>query len=225
MDNLLNPNLIHYSFNQIVINLIAAAFLGTITAFFYKRTHQGVSYSQSFVNSLVLIAIITSTAIMVIGNSLTRAFGLIGAFSVIRFRTAVKDTRDVAFLFFSLVEGLAAGTGNYQIALIALVVFLLTVIILTRGKFGKYTGFDYLLSFQSSAKTKDKKAPYLELFKQYLADHMLLSLRSTANDSQISTAYNIRFKDDTQAKPFLSQLKKVGVTDIELLSSQNDVDY
>src|SRR3989344_7764059 len=190
MDNLLlNPNLIHYSFNQIVINLIAAAILGTITAFFYKRTHQGVSYSQSFVNSLVLIAIITSTAIMIIGNSLTRAFGLIGAFSVIRFRTAVKDTRDVAFLFFSLVEGLAAGTGNYQIALIALIVFLLTVIILTRGKFGKYTGFDYLLSFQSSTKTKDKKAAYLDLFKQYLADHMLLSLRST-DDSQISTAYN-----------------------------------
>ena len=224
MDNLLNPNLIHYSFNQIVINLIAAAGLGTITAFFYKRTHQGISYSQSFVNSLVLVAIITSTAIMVIGNSLTRAFGLIGAFSVIRFRTAVKDTRDVAFLFFSLVEGLAAGTGNYQIALIALIVFLLTVIILTRGKFGKYTGFDYLLSFQSSTKTKDKKAAYLDLFKQYLADHMLLSLRST-DDSQISTAYNIRFKNDSQAKPFLSQLKKTGVTNVELLSSQNDVDY
>lgn len=225
MDNLLDPNLVHYSFNQIIINLIAAVALGVIIAFVYKRTHQGVSYSQSFVSSLVLVAIITSTAIMVIGNSLTRAFGLIGAFSVIRFRTAVKDARDVAFLFFSLVEGLATGTGNYQIALIALSVFILTVIILTRGKFGKYSGFDYLLSFHSPGKAKNQKAPYLELFKQYLADHMLLSLRSTAKDAEILTAYNIRFKDDTQAKQFLSQLKKSGATNIELLSSQNDVDY
>ena len=225
MDNLLNPNLVQYSFNQIVINLIAAVVLGIVVAFVYKRTHQGVSYSQSFVSSLVLMAIITSTAIMVIGNSLTRAFGLIGAFSVIRFRTAVKDARDVAFLFFSLVEGLAAGTGNYQIALIALVVFILTVIILTQGKFGKYTGFDYLLSFQSPVKTNTKKAAYLDLFKKYLADHMLLSLRSAPKDSHILTAYNIRFKDDTQAKQFLSQLKKTRVTNIELLSSQNDVDY
>src|SRR3989304_989487 len=132
MNQLTNLSTILFSVPQIISNLLAALIFGIIIALVYKKTHRGITYSQSFMTSLVLIVLITATVIMVIGNSLTRAFGLIGAFSVIRFRTAVKDARDVAFLFFSLVEGLAAGTGNYQIALIALVVFILTVIILTQ---------------------------------------------------------------------------------------------
>ena len=225
MGNLLNPTAIQYSFNQIIVNLLVATALGIAIALVYKRTHKGVSYSQSFVLSLVLVSLITATAIMTIGNSLAFAFGFIGAFSVIRFRTPVKDTKDIAFLFFSLVQGLAAGTGNFPIAILSFVIFTATIIGLTRGKFGKYSGFDYLLSFHSPAKAKDKQAPYLDLFKDYLADYLLLSLRPTSQDSRILIAYNVRFKDDSQINSFLAKLKQTGVAQIELLSSQNDVDY
>lgn len=225
MDNLLtNASIIQLSFNEIIINLLFAVALGIATAFVYKRTHKGVSYSQSFVLSLVLVSIITSTVIMVIGNSLTRAFGLIGAFAVVRFRTAVKDTRDIAFLFFTLVEGMAAGTGNFQIALVAFVVFSATIFILTRSQFGKFSAFEYLLSFHSKTKTRGKVA-HLDIFDKHLSDHMLLSLRSTSKPSEMLMTYNIKFNNDKEIKEFLANLKKTDASNIELISSQNDVDY
>src|SRR3989344_1608065 len=137
----------HYTTNQIIGNLLLSIFIGIAIAWIYKRTHQGVSYSQSFLISLVLMTVITATAIMVIGNNLTRAFGLIGAFSVVRFRTAIKDVRDIAFVFFALVEGLASGTGSFELAGIALIIFSLTAVFLVSSKFGKASGSEYLLSF------------------------------------------------------------------------------
>jgi len=225
MDNLLvNTTAIQLGLSEIIINLLLSVALGIAVAWVYKRTHKGVSYSQSFVLSLVLVTIITATVIMVIGNSLTRAFGLIGAFAVVRFRTAVKDSRDIAFIFFSLVEGLASGTGNYNIAIISFVTFTATVFILTRGQFGKFSAFDYLLSFNSKTKTKGK-VQHLDLFDEFLSDHLLLSLRSVPRGSEIVMSYNVRFQDNELIKEFLGKLKKTGATNIELISSQNDVDY
>lgn len=225
MDNLLNSQAtVHYAFNEIIINLLAAVVLGIAIAFIYKRTHKSVSYSQSFVLSLVLVTLITSTVIMVIGNSLTRAFGLIGAFSVIRFRTAVKDARDIAFLFFALVEGMASGTGNYQIAITAYVVFTAVLVLLDKSQFGKFSAFEYILSFRAKTR-KGKKASHIDLFDKYLDDHLLLNFRSTTKASEVLMTYNVRFKDNDLIKEFIAKLKKTNASNIELISSQNDIDY
>lgn len=224
MDNLLSTTPLQLTVNEIIINLILSLCFGILIALIYKKTHKGVSYSQSFVLSLVLVTLIASTVIMVIGNSITRAFGLIGAFSVIRFRTAVKETRDIAFLFFCLVEGMAAGTGNYQIAAASLILFAITIFTLTRSQFGKYSSFDYVLSFVSKT-SKSKKVAHLDLFDDYLADHLLLSLRSGIKTGEVIMTYNIRFNNQDQVKEFLVKLKKTGASRIELISSQNDVDY
>ena len=225
MDNLLATSIpIQYSLSEVILNLLLAVILGVAIAWVYKRTHKGVSYSQSFVISIALVAIITATVIMVIGNNLARAFGLIGAFAVIRFRTAVKDTRDIAFLFFSLVEGMAAGSGNFKIAAVAYLIFTLTIFALTKGQFGKFSAFDYLVSFHTKTKRQGKVA-HLKLFDQYLIDHLLVSMRSTNKTNEMRSTYNIRFKDDDQIKNFLAKLKKTGASNIELISSQNDVDY
>jgi len=224
MDNLLNVAATQYSLNEIVINLLVALVFGIATAWVYKQTHKGVSYSQSYVISLVLVALTTSAVIMVIGNSLTRAFGLIGAFAVIRFRTAIKDPRDIAFIFFSLVEGMAAGTGNFNLAAVAFIFFTLTVFTLSRSQFGRFSAFGYLLSFHTKTK-KRGKVSHVRLFDKYLADHLLLSLRSTTRDNEVITTYNIQFKDDEKLNEFLGKLKKTGATHIEVISSQNDIDY
>ncbi len=213
-----------YSLAQIILNLCLSIILGLGIAFVYKRTHRGASYSQSFVLAIVLVTIVAATAIMVIGQSLTRAFGLIGAFSVIRFRTAIKDARDVAFVFFSLVEGLAAGTGSFMIALVAFLLFTILVIFLTKGQFGKFSSFEYLLSFYTSTKTKGK-APYLKLFEIFLSEYLLISYRSTVKKSEVLATYNIRLKDDNQVKDFIDKLRKSGASQIELISSQSDIDY
>ncbi len=96
-----------------VVMRVALSFvLGLGTALLYRKTHQSPSCSRSFINTLVMLAMVTCMVMMVIGNNIARAFSLVGALSIIRFRTAVKDTRDTAFVFFALASGMASGTAR-----------------------------------------------------------------------------------------------------------------
>jgi uncharacterized membrane protein YhiD involved in acid resistance len=100
-----------------IINLSFALLCGLIVAFAYRSTYRGVNYSANNVIAMIMLAMITALVIIVIGSNLARAFGLVGAMSIVRFRTAVKDTQDIMFIFFALAAGLACGTGLYLVAL------------------------------------------------------------------------------------------------------------
>src|SRR3989344_9236862 len=91
----------------VVINLLFVLALELVIAWVYQRTHRTLSYSQSFVGTIVLMGIIASLIMMVVTENILGAFALLGAFSLIRFRTIVKETRDIAFVFFALAIGVA----------------------------------------------------------------------------------------------------------------------
>ena len=103
--------------SEVIINICLAFLLGIFISFIYKSTHKGLSYSQSFMLTLVYVTIIVSIVMMLIGNNLARAFALVGALSIIRFRTVVKDTKDTAYVFLSLVAGMVMGTSSYFIGI------------------------------------------------------------------------------------------------------------
>lgn len=102
-------------------NLLTAIVCGLIIAFVYKLTHKE-NCSASFVNSLIILPIVTAVVILLIGNNVARAFGLVGAMSIIRFRTALRDTQDIIFIFFALAIGMAAGIGLDTMAVITTLV-------------------------------------------------------------------------------------------------------
>ena len=102
---------------EIFGNLGLACVLGLIISLIYKKTHTGLSYSQSFLITIIFVTVIVSMVMMVIGNSLARAFALVGALSIIRFRTVIKDTKDTAYVFIALAAGMAAGTSSYLLAI------------------------------------------------------------------------------------------------------------
>ena len=83
----------------IVLSLLLAFVLGQVLAWVYYLTHNGLSYSRSYVQSLILITVVIAMVMAVIGNNIITAFGLMGALAVVRFRNVIKDTRDIAFIF------------------------------------------------------------------------------------------------------------------------------
>ncbi len=97
----------------------------------YRTTHRGTSYSQSFLVTMILMAVATSVVMMIIGSNIARAFSLVGALSIIRFRTAVKDPRDTGYLFAAIVAGMGCGTGFY----LASVLFTAFIAVLMRVLF------------------------------------------------------------------------------------------
>ena len=100
-----------------------------VLAFTYRQTHRGTSYSQSFLITLFLMGIVTSIVMMIIGSNIARAFSLVGALSIIRFRTAVKDPRDTGFLFAAVIVGMGCGTAFYM-PVIGMTVFVSLLVLL-----------------------------------------------------------------------------------------------
>lgn len=229
MDNLLNnPALTSgttLTTTVIAANLIIAAVLGIVTAVIYKQTHRGVSYSQSYVISLALLCIIATMIIMVIGNSLVTAIGLIGAFTIIRFRTAVKDTKDLTFMFLSLALGLAVGVRAYPIAVISLILIAVLLLIFDRIRFGSVSAYEYLLSFSTRTDQKDNP-PYQKVFIEYLKDHILLNTRSYKEGQELEVTFNIVLKNQDKLQAFAQALSKIKqISKVELLSLKNDIEY
>ena len=225
MNNFLLTAPLQLTTPEIIINLILAIIVGFVVAIIYKRTHRGISYSQSYVSSLVLITVITAVVIMVIGNSLARAFGLIGAFTIIRFRTAVKDTRDITFLFLALTLGIASGVGLHQIAILALFFAGGLIFFLDKINFGLIESHDYVLNFIIKADAKNSE-PYQKLFEQYLKDNLLLNVRSRRDGKELELAFNISLKDPKKLNAFTTSLDKIkGISRVHLLSTTNDIEY
>ena len=115
---------------NVVLMVLLIAFLVSLIIFLtYKNTYSGVMYNPRFNVSLIMITMITTMVMVVIGSNISVSLGMVGALSIIRFRTAVKDPRDTAFIFWCVVSGLACGTQNYTIVLVGSIVICLILFI------------------------------------------------------------------------------------------------
>jgi hypothetical protein len=98
---------------DLTLSLLLASIMAWLISVLYKRTHRGLNYEHSFISTLVLISPIVTTVMFFIQGDLVLSLGLVGSLSIIRFRTPIKDTRDMIFLFWSIAVGLGAGTFNW----------------------------------------------------------------------------------------------------------------
>jgi uncharacterized membrane protein YhiD involved in acid resistance len=209
-----------FSFNitagQVLSNLTTALVCGLLISFFYKWTYRGPNYSSRFIHSLVVITMITSIVILVIGNNLARAFGLVGAMSIIRFRTAVKDSHDIVFIFFALATGLAAGVGLHQIALVGSIFIGIVILILYQSEFAALKKREFLLQF-SYASNDHESPPYIQTIDKFCKKSKLVNVRSIGIEDQLELSYYIFFFDMKKSNKFISELDAVkGVSNINL---------
>jgi hypothetical protein len=103
-----------FSLADVLLAMTVSTILAFVLAQVYRATHRGTSYSQNYLHTLFIMAITTSVVMMIIGSNIARAFSLVGALSIIRFRTAVKDPRDIGFLFAAMLAGMGCGTQFYM---------------------------------------------------------------------------------------------------------------
>ena len=214
-----------YKPENIIVNIFIAFIFALIICVVYRKTHKGLSYSQSFTFTLFMITIVGCVLMMVVGNSLARAFALFGAFSIIRFRTAIKDSRDIAFVFFALVIGMAVGTNNHMIALISTILICLIIVILSKINFGSIRKFNYILNF-SALKNKDISDRYQAVFDKYLQESELLNVGSRQKGKYLDYSFNVRFFDDSISDKFASDLHKIKyIQEVDLISAEKDIEY
>ncbi|HRV81489.1 MAG: DUF4956 domain-containing protein [Planctomycetes bacterium] len=209
---------------EILINAALATVLGVLVAYVYRATHKGLSYSQSFTQTIVYVALVVALVMMVIGSSLARAFALVGALSIIRFRTVVKDTKDTAFVFAALALGMAAGTSNYLLAGVGLVFICSVAWFLDLTNFGALYKSEFILRFVFDQNADS--SGYLERIKEASKRSNLLNIEPSGDGQLLKLTYDIQLEEESDAEKFVSSMKQVeGVSEVILIVSKNDIDY
>src|SRR5438128_10295865 len=118
---------------EVLVRLLIALALGALVAWIYRATRKSAEMSASFSVTLVLLSILIAMVTQVIGDNIARAFSLVGALSIVRFRTVVRDTQDTAYVIFAVVVGMAVGANNLWVSLIGIgVVGLAAFVMMTR---------------------------------------------------------------------------------------------
>ena len=119
---------------QIILNILVAVILGGVIYLSYYFTHAGGVYSKKFNVSLITLTTLTATVMTVIGNNIALSLGMVGALSIVRFRTAIKDSRDTTYIFWTIIVGICCGVGDYVVACVGSGVVFLVLLVLGRVK-------------------------------------------------------------------------------------------
>ncbi|MBT3864699.1 DUF4956 domain-containing protein [Candidatus Peregrinibacteria bacterium] len=210
---------------ELILLLLAAIGLGFAIAWTYRKTHRGFSYSQSFSTAIVLVTVITAFIVALIQNNIAAAIGIFGAFSIIRFRTAVKDVRDVAFIFFALSAGLAMGLGSVLPGILGVGVICALVFILHKSNFGGLRRLEYVLNFKMNAKDHSNDV-FKEIMVEYLKKQTLLNVDAKERGTVLVFTFNVSLKDGDQLSEFINKMSDLeGVSDVSVVSSKNDLEF
>lgn len=215
-----------YHPSEILINLVLSFILGVAISLIYKKTHKGLSYSQSFMVTNIFVAVIVCMVIMIIGNSLARAFALVGALSIIRFRTVVKDTKDTAYIFWSLAAGMAAGTGSYFLAIAGSAIISGIALILFYTNFGSVIKSEFIVQFRINSNDPNITSQYNKLISDFTKSHTLLSSESSGDGQTIKVSFDVVMKEEMKQNELISNISKIdGVSEVVIIAAKSDVDY
>ncbi len=174
--------------------LLLSFVLSQVIAAAYAWTYQGLSYSRAFVQSLMLGSLVTTIAMLVVGNSLAVSFGLVGTLSVVRFRSSLKDPRDMMFVFASLAVGIAVGVQIFTVAVLATAAYVLLSCHLAWSNVGSRKQFSGLLRFQiASEPGADERVK--GVLGRFCSNFVLINLRQAMQGQQMEHAYQVRLKD------------------------------
>ncbi|MEK4630021.1 DUF4956 domain-containing protein [Solibacillus sp. FSL R7-0682] len=200
-----------FSLIDALIGLASAFLLGVFIYFVYKKTFNGVVYSHSFNISLMIMSLATALVIMGISQNVLLSLGMVGALSIVRFRTPIKDPMDLIFLFWSVVVGILCGAGFIPLAAIGSVIIGL-VIIVFQNKIVIENPYLVVVKFEQEETNAE-----IEKLLKVASKRYLLKSKSVMADTEMEATYEVRLKGDDAA--FVSSLSKIiGVSSAVMLS-------
>lgn len=207
----------------VLLSLLLAFGLAQAIATIYVWTFRGMSYSRSFVHAVSMGSIVTCMLMLAINNNIAAGLGIAGSLAIVRFRTAMRDPRDMVFVFAAMGAGIASGLRAHAVAVCGTLVFCAAVGLLTATDFGSHRRFDGLLRFQVPRNTDaDLLSKLIRKYTRYFA---LVTLRNAAQGEMMEYAYQIELSDHNKQAQFLGELETLqGIEDLSLLLQEPTVE-
>lgn len=211
---------------EVAFILLLTLGLCLVIASIYKATHRGLTYSQSFQFSLVMLGMLGAAIMLVATSGLLPAFAILGGFALIRFRTPIKDPKDMAYILFALVVGLAAGTRLYWVAGLVTAILGVVVIVLTKINFGMTYSHEViirLICITSPDAPADTRTIETTLDQQS-SSYSLLS--AVGHESRIELTYGAKPRRGEGSLTMLESLRRLEqVEHAELFGTKHQVEF
>lgn len=204
-----------FDFTQIFISLAITFLIAMFIYFVYKRTYNGVLYSKNFNITLVMTALIVDALMIGISGNLVLSLGLVGALSIVRFRTAVKDPKDTAFIFWAISIGVINGVGYYELSILVTIFLSIVIAVLSRS-----VAFEpsYMLIVQYRS-----EKIYAEIEKSLKDNFQKYFVRSDSQKTDmIERVIEVKMKKDHLEEALSSVRSIEGVLNCTLLSSNGE---
>lgn len=203
---------------EIVLHIAAAVLLGLVIYLSYYMTHAGGVYSKKFNVSLLTLTVLTATVMTVIGNNIALSLGMVGALSIVRFRTAIKDSRDTTYIFWTIIVGICCGVGDYLVASVGSGAVFLVLLVLGRVK-----NDDRILLIIRGSRNMERRIEAI-VFDYFNAKAMLRVKNSTRDSIELifemtRKAYRISNKKEKSIMELLYELETVEYVNVV---TQND---
>lgn len=203
------------TFSSAVITIGLAILMGAIISLTYMRTNAN-TYSQSFTLTMVVLPVIVAIIILLIGSNVARAFSLAGAFSIIRFRSAPGDPKDISYVLFTMASGLACGVGAFGYAVLFTIILCVLMFVLSYFKFGAKKSQQKLLKVTIPENLSYEEA-FDEVFKKFNVEYQLNKVRTTELGSLYELVYLVHLGQHVNQKEFLDAVRtRNGNLDISL---------
>lgn len=213
-----------FTVGDVVFVIVLSFLLSLVIGWTYKNTYRGVSYTQSYVHTLILLTMVVSIVMLVVGSNIARAFSLVGALSIVRFRNAVKDTRDVGFIFFAMAVGMAVGTRFYLLAAISTVVIsFLWWGMSTTNLYAKDVR-EQVLKVRIPGDMRYETL-FDTVFARFLRRYNLISVETVQAGTQTELIYGVELRKQDEAQDLLTELRRLNDNNkVSLLTGHHEVD-
>ncbi|WP_433528838.1 DUF4956 domain-containing protein [Micromonospora sp. CA-263727] len=194
-----------FSVGDIALALSLSFVLSAMIGWVYRFTHRNISYSQSYVQTLVILGMLISLIMLVVGSNIARAFALVGALSVVRFRNAIKETRDVGFIFLVMGVGMACGTRFYLLAVVAAVAISLIIVLMYRFNWFASSVQRQVVKVQVPP-TGNHTAHIQDVLIRFTSEFELVSMETIRGGALTEITYTARLKKGAEPGELINAL-------------------
>ncbi len=215
---------VQLEWQTVFLSFLLTFLISSLIAYVYERTFQGLSYSRGLVQSMILGSLVTCLLMIAIGDNIARGIGIVGSLAIIRFRTNLRDPRDLIFIFAALGVGVAAGVQSYMTAIIGGLSFCVASILLFQLPFGARRQHDGLVRFQASA--DDKVATQIaEIMKRIPQRFALVTMRDVAQGTYVDYSYQIKLANPDDGPRLIRAVSNVeSVRGLSYMSQESTVE-
>lgn len=225
MENLLlSFGTVKLAWHQTLLSILLSFLCAGVIAAVYERTFQGLSWSRGLLQTMVLGSMVACLLMIAIGDNVARGIGIVGSLAIVRFRTSLRDPRDLVFLFASMGVGVACGVQSWLTAIGGTALFSLAALVLQATAFGRRASNDGLVRFQVPSGPQ-AAAEVARALAAIPARFVLVNLRSAAQGDVVDYAYQVRLARDDGHERLVGELGKIpGIRGLAYVNQQTTVE-